>query len=116
MVPRFLFTYLIFALAIIFVIYFLRKRKREIFPAADASSRQKFRSKPDKWSWVQVYDTDSVEDARGVVARLEEEELDCILYEQGRKDIHGNQMKGYGIAVPRTATARAQNIISRMPV
>lgn len=66
-------------------------------------------------SWVQVYDTDSFDEAKSLQAHLEEEDLECFLYEQGRKDIHGNQLKGYGIAVPKASVAQAQKIISRMP-
>ena len=65
--------------------------------------------------WVQVYDTDSLEEAQAIQIRLEEEDIDCLIYEQGRKDVHGNPLKGFGITVPRTAVARAQNIIARMP-
>lgn len=64
--------------------------------------------------WVQVYDTNSLEEARSLEARLEEEELECLVYEQGRKDVHGNPLKGFGIAVPRAAVPRAQKIVVRM--
>ena len=66
--------------------------------------------------WVQVYETAQVEDARILQARLQEEEVDCILYEQGKKDIHGNFLKGIGIAVPKAAAPHAQAVISRIPV
>jgi hypothetical protein len=65
--------------------------------------------------WVQVYETASVDEGRILQARLQEEEVECVLYEQGRKDIHGNALKGIGIAVPKTAASHAQRIISRMP-
>ena len=65
--------------------------------------------------WVQVYETASLEEARILQARLQEEEVECMIYEQGKKDIHGNPLKGIGIAVPKTTTTHAQSIISRMP-
>ena len=80
-------------------------------------------SKPPRWfrpkrnpreMWVQVYETASLEEARILQARLQEEELECVIYEQGKKDIHGNPLKGIGIVVPKTATTHAQSIISRM--
>ena len=80
--------------------------------------------KPNRWFrpklnpaeiWVQVYETASLDEGRMLQARLQEEEVECILYEQGKKDIHGNPLKGIGIAVPKTATPHAQRIISRMP-
>jgi hypothetical protein len=64
--------------------------------------------------WVQVYEIASIDEARMLQARLEEEEIECILYEQGKKDIHGNEMVGIGIAVPKTAKGQAQRIISKM--
>lgn len=78
--------------------------------------KPKIKSKPEKWSWIQVYDTDSFEEAKQIIARLEEEEIDCFLYEQGRKDAHGNPLKGFGVIVPRGSLSRAQTIISRLPV
>lgn len=65
--------------------------------------------------WVQIYESPSLDEARVLQARLQEEEIECVLYEQGRKDIHGNELPGIGIAVPRTAVPHAQRIISRMP-
>src|SRR3989338_2898795 len=61
--------------------------------------------------WVQVYDTDSLAEVQGIQAQLEEE-LECFVYEQGRKDIHGNLLKGYGIVVPRTSVPLAQKVVS----
>lgn len=66
--------------------------------------------------WIQVYETASMTEARALQARLQEEDLECVLYEQGKKDIHGNMLKGIGIAVPRTSAPHAQRIISQMPV
>ncbi len=80
-------------------------------------SRNWFRSKKNpREIWVQVYETASLEEGRGLQARLQEEEVECVLYEQGKRDIHGNSLKGIGIAVPKTAAPHAQTVISRMPV
>ena len=79
--------------------------------------RSWFRSKQNpREVWVQVYETASLEEGRSLQARLQEEEVECVLYEQGKKDIHGNPLRGIGIAVPKTAAPHAQAIISRMPV
>ncbi|MSR76992.1 MAG: hypothetical protein EXS63_02025 [Candidatus Omnitrophica bacterium] len=73
-----------------------------------------FRTKMDpRELWMQVYETASVDEARSLQARLQEEEIECVLYEQGRKDIHGNSMKGIGVAVPKTAAPHSQSVISR---
>ena len=111
---------LLFYVAVIALVFFL---VRKILASQSTSSSQnketskfRFRSKSDtRNAWVQVYDTDSLEEIKSLQARLEEEEIECFIYEQGRKDMHGNQLKGYGIAVPRTAVSHAQKIIARMP-
>ena len=66
-------------------------------------------------TWIQIYETASIDEARTLQARLEEEEIECILYEQGKKDIHGNLLKGIGVAVPKSAAPHAQGVVSRMP-
>ena len=79
--------------------------------------------KPNKWfrpkrspaePWVQVFETASMEEAKVLQARLQEEEVECVIYEQGKKDIHGNTLKGIGIVVPKAAMTLAQNLISRL--
>ena len=77
---------------------------------------QRFRSKRDPWEmWLQVYETDSLDEAKTLRAKLQEQEVECVLYEQGKKDIHGNELKGIGIAAPKSSARLAQNIISRTP-
>lgn len=76
----------------------------------------RFRSKRDpREMWLQVYETDSLDEARALQAKLQEQEVECVLYEQGKKDIHGNALKGIGIAAPKSSSRLAQNIISRTP-
>ena len=69
-----------------------------------------------KETWVQVYETASLEEANEIQERLLTEKLDCVVYEQGKKDIHGHSPKGVGIAVPKMSVGLAQKIISRIPV
>ena len=76
---------------------------------------KKLKNRVGREVWVQVYDTASLEEVQSLQARLEEQELDCLVYEQGRKDVHGNPLKGYGIVVPRTSVSRAQKIIVQTP-
>lgn len=66
--------------------------------------------------WVQVYETALADEAQQIQARLQEEGVECIIYQQGKKDIHGNLLKGVGIVVPKTSVTLAQRIISRLPV
>lgn len=85
-------------------------------PPSMAKSHQRFRSRNTKEPWVQVYETAALEDAQLIQARLQEEEVECLIYEQGKRDIYGNSLKGIGIAVPKSSVPLAQKIISRMPV
>ena len=82
----------------------------------EPKARQRFRTRNPRENWVQVYETASEEDAHLIQARLQEEEVECVLYEQGKKDIHGNPLRGIGIAVAKSSVPLAQKIISRMPV
>ena len=77
---------------------------------------QRFRTRNNREPWIQVYETASGDDAYLIQARLQEAELDCLVYEQGKKDIYGNSLKGIGIIVPKSAVPLAQKIISQMPV
>ena len=78
-------------------------------------TRSWFRAKLDpRELWMQVYETASMDEARVLQARLQEEEIECVLYEQGKKDIHGNSMRGIGVAVPKMAAPHSQSVISRL--
>lgn len=111
--PRILLFLLILTMAV-FLLRSVLVRSRKTSSAAKSSQRHF--GKKTREMWVQVYDTDSLEEAQTIQVRLEEEDLNCLIYEQGRKDVHGNPLKGFGIAVPRTSVVRAQNIIARMPL
>lgn len=105
------------------ILYFLsRLSQRHPLPGAPAE-KPSAPVKPNKWfkpkrnpsePWTQVFETPSMDEARVLQARLQEEDVECILYEQGKKDIHGNAPKGVGLAVPKTSTNLAQTIISRL--
>lgn len=79
-------------------------------------ANRRYRTRNTREPWVQVYETSSSEDANLIQARLQEEEVECLLYEQGKKDIYGNSLKGIGIACPKSSVPLAQKVISRMPV
>ncbi len=114
------FIYLLLLGSIFYLLWFWSRKQETRSPSGGqlpVKSRNRFRGKKNPFEmWVQVYETASVEEARVFQARLQEDEIDCIIYEQGKKDIHGNPLKGVGIAVPKTAVPHAQGIISRMPV
>ncbi len=116
---RFFITLLLIGSVMYVFVEWNRRRGAGSTPPKEGMSRNRlwFRGKKNPQEiWVQVYETASMEEARGLQARLQEEELECVLYEQGKKDIHGQSLKGVGIAVPKPAVPRAQGIISRMPV
>ncbi len=113
--------YLILLGATLYLLAYWSRRQQGSIPAPQDSGGQ---LKAGKWFrprrnpgeiWIQVYETASLDEGRALQARLQEDEIECILYEQGKKDIHGNSLKGIGVAVPKTAAAQAQRIISRMP-
>lgn len=86
------------------------------FSGPTARASQRFRARNSREPWVQVYETASTEDAHLIQARLQEAEVECLVYEQGKKDIYGNSLKGIGIIVQKSAVPLAQKIISQMPV
>lgn len=106
------------------ILYFLsRLSQRHPLPGGGPAEKSPVPVKPNKWfkpkrnpaePWSQVYETASMDEARGLQARLQEEDVECILYEQGKKDIHGNAPKGVGLAVPKTSIGLAQTIINRL--
>jgi len=100
-----------------YALFLWRKMRRVTLPSTTPSkSSQRFRIRNTREPWVQVYETASSEDAHLIQARLQEEEVECLLYEQGKRDIQGNSLKGIGIAVPKSSVPLAQKVISRMPV
>jgi len=113
-----LFSYLLLSGVVLYLLWYWGS-KRQSFTGSEqgGKSRAWFKSKRNPMEpWVQVYETASLEEGRIIQARLQEEEVECILYEQGKKDIHGNELPGIGIATPKSGMTRAQNVITRMPL
>ncbi len=111
-------TYL-FLFGVLLFLFSRMQHRSGASPAPDPNAGPK----PNKWFkpkrspmeiWVQVYETASMDEARVLQARIQEEDAECILYEQGKKDIYGNAPKGIGLAVPKTAVQLAQNLINRL--
>ncbi|MFH1801172.1 MAG: DUF2007 domain-containing protein [Candidatus Omnitrophota bacterium] len=115
-------TFIIYLLLIGTIFYFIYRQGKPFSSQtggalSNGSKNKGLRSKRDpREIWKQVYETSSMEEARLIRARLEEEDIECILYEQGKKDIHGNLLKGVGVAVPSAEASRAQASIAKMPV
>jgi hypothetical protein len=66
-----------------------------------------------KEMWIQLYETNSQDEAQKIKAYLEELEVKNIQYEQGKKGIDGNPLPGIGLAVPKSHLRRAQNLLFR---
>jgi hypothetical protein len=64
--------------------------------------------------WMQVYDTDSVEEARKIQRKFLDSEVPCLVYQQGKKDVYGDRMKHYGVSVPREVMEKAQQLLTRI--
>jgi hypothetical protein len=114
-VTRFLIYLLLFGTTLYLLSLLGRRQSAPQIPQGQPKPSRWFRHKRNPGEiWVQVYETASLDEGRMLQARLQEEEVECILYEQGKKDIHGNPLKGIGVAVPKTSTPHAQRVISRM--
>ncbi|MDP3919619.1 MAG: hypothetical protein Q8R76_02285 [Candidatus Omnitrophota bacterium] len=111
------FVYLLLFGGVLYLLSTWGKKQGASFPSQGdfAKARNRLRGKTSpREMWVQVYETATVDEARVLQARLQEEEVECIVYEQGKKDIHGNEPMGVGLAVPKSALRQAQGIITRM--
>jgi len=109
-----LFVYLILFFALIYWLYGFFSSQRPSAPGKP--SHRKFRSAVSRQDWAQVYETALRDEALRIQARLEEEGIECIICEQGKKDIYGKPLPGIGMIVPKTSLALAQKIISRLLV
>ncbi len=115
-------TFIAYILIVGTIIYFISRRGRSCSSQAHRALPDESQSKGpvlqegSREIWKQVYETGSMDEARSIQSRLEKEGIVCILYEQGKKDIHGNLLKGVGVAVPSPAASQAQACIAKMPV
>lgn len=64
--------------------------------------------------WMQVYDTDSMEDAKKIQRKFFDSEIPCLVYQQGKKDVYGDRMKHFGVSVPREVAEKAQNLLAKI--
>lgn len=115
-------TLIVYLLIVGMVVYFISRRERPFSLRASRALPNGSQCKGpgiqegSREIWRQVYETASMDEARSIQTHLAQEGIEGILYEQGKKDIHGNLLKGVGVAVPGIAASRAQAIISKMPV
>ena len=75
---------------------------------------QRYQAKADPNEiWVQVFESDNLNEMKRLKALLEEGDLQVILFEQAKKDIEGNVPPRFGITTPKSNLTAAQNIICR---
>ncbi|MBU9889215.1 MAG: DUF2007 domain-containing protein [Candidatus Omnitrophica bacterium] len=110
-------TLLIYLLLAAVLVYLISKRDRFGQGGAPADARDKSLGRPSTPGgiWKQVYETASLEEAALIRTELTAAGIGCVVYEQGKKDIHGNPLAGIGVAVPGDSAAKAQSIIVKMP-
>ncbi len=82
-------------------------------PTAKPKPRPKRPAVPEEF-WTQVYDTESLEDAKKIQRKFLDSEVPCLVYQQGKKDVYGDRMKHYGISVPREVMEKAQNLLAKI--
>lgn len=110
---RFL-TFLIVIGGLILYFQMTARPKRSAEPALKAKKKGAPPGTRADEFWVQVYDTDSADEARKIQAKFHDLGIQCFLYEQGKKDVYGNVLKHYGISVPRQNSEKAQSILSQI--
>jgi len=81
-------------------------------PPVNIFKRSKAKIDPQE-TWIQVFETSEKDEALSLKARLEEEDIKAILFEQAKRDLQGNTPPGIGLAVPRSALQTAQSLICR---
>jgi len=109
---RFL-TFIIVVVGLAVYYYLTNRPKREFIPKPKQT--KKISSGQNMLGddiWIQVYDTDSKEEAFKIQLKFKDLGIQCFLYEQGKKDVFGNIPKHYGISVPHQHAQKAQSILS----
>src|SRR5258706_5639696 len=83
------------------LLYDWLKRKEETSARSSVSHKafKQYRPKVDPQEpWVQVFETSEKDEVVKLKARLEEEDIKAILFEQAKKDLQGGTPPGIGLA------------------
>ena len=108
-----------FVVLAIIAVLFLKSWKTAQPSGQSPASAPKLKARPKRpvapeEFWMQVYDTDSMEDAKKIQRKFFDSEIPCLVYQQGKKDVYGDRLKHYGVSVPREAVEKAQNLLTRI--
>ena len=112
-----LLTFVIIATLIALYVIRLSKANRSPMEPSTAKPKSKIRmkKKPVRGDfWAQVYDTDSAEEARKIEKKFNDIGIQCLVYEQGKKDVYGDLLKHYGVSVPHDSINKAQAILAEI--
>ena len=104
----------VFAIVVLglYLYFYLVNRPRE--PREASVKKAKRREKSGIEFWLQVYDTDAIDEARRIQVKFNDVGIQCVISEQGKKDVFGNTPKHYAVSVPRDSADRAQAILSKL--
>ncbi len=108
---------LVFVLVIMAMVLYLRfvsRPRRFVAPSMKKKPQRSTKPVPSDEFWVQVYDTDSDEEAKKIRIKFRDLGIQCFLYEQGKKDVYGNLMKRYGVSVPKQHAPKAQSVLAQV--
>ena len=113
-----LFTFLlVFLVLALYFVRVMRSEQRARQPSLTPSPRpkqvRKTRLERGEF-WSQVYDTDSAQEARKIQKKFLDMGIECLVYEQGKKDVYGEMLKHYGLSVSHEHLEKAQTILSKI--
>ena len=94
---------------LVFLFFRSRKTKSISLPQAKFSAS----ARPAE-IWSQLYETDSPEELNSIRMRLGEENLDFVVFEQGKRDLEGKALKRFGIVMQKSHLSRGQAILTRV--
>lgn len=93
------------------IVYFTKKHKPQNAPpllprfAAPVKTNE---------IWSQLYETNSLDELNLIRMRLGEENLNYIVFEQGKRSLEGIQLKKFGIVMPKGHLSRGQSILTKI--
>ena len=105
-------VFILLVAAVVWGIVFLLRRKKN---KSTVSASARFAAKVSPESvWAQLFETDSWDEIMVLRSQLQDEKLDYLVYEQGKRDSYGNIPKKYGVVMSKGHLSRGQSILARV--